>query len=82
MTTGDETGSEPLPSGSRPEVGSSSDGPSSGGAPTPAGAGFVFDDPLDRPSADDTDRGWGDAPADTADDDFTRFLNEKPPHHI
>ncbi|WP_433889926.1 hypothetical protein [Streptomyces sp. CA-111067] len=43
--------------------------------------GLVFDDPFDRPSADDSDRGWGDSPAGAADDDFARFLNEKPPHH-
>lgn len=49
-----------------------------------AAAGLVFDDPLDRPSADDTDRGWGESfsGTGTADDDFTRFLNEKPPHHL
>ena len=40
-----------------------------------------FDDPLDRPSADDSDRGWGESFS-SADDDFTRFLNEKPPHHL
>lgn len=45
-------------------------------------AGLVFDDPLDRPSSDDTDRGWGESSPGTADDDFTRFLNEKPPHHL
>ncbi|SHL95747.1 hypothetical protein [Actinacidiphila paucisporea] len=49
-------------------------------APSPAG--LVFDDPFDRPSADDTDRGWGDPTSGSADDDFTRFLSEKPPHHI
>jgi hypothetical protein len=43
---------------------------------------LVFDDPLDRPSADDTDRGWGDLPTGSADDDFARFLREKPPHHL
>ncbi len=47
-----------------------------------AGAALVFDDPLDRPSADDTDRGWGDSASGASDDDFTRFLNEKPPHHL
>jgi len=54
------------------------------GAPTAtaSGAGLVFDDPFDRVSADDTDRGWGGSSADTADEDFTRFLNEKPPHHL
>lgn len=49
--------------------------------PLPASA-LVFDDPLDRPSSDDTDRGWGEAVSASADDDFTRFLNEKPPHHL
>lgn len=53
--------------------------PGTGGG---TGAGLVFDDPLDRPSADDTDRGWGDSAPGAADDDFTRFLNEKPPHHL
>jgi hypothetical protein len=47
-----------------------------------ASAALVFDDPLDRPSADDTDHGWGGSFAGTADDEFTRFLNEKPPHHL
>jgi acetyl-CoA synthetase len=47
-----------------------------------SGAGLVFDDPFDRPSSDDTDRGWGESSSGAADDDFTRFLNEKPPHHL
>lgn len=51
-------------------------------AASTSGPGLVFDDPLDRVSADDTDRGWGGSPADSTDDDFTRFLNEKPPHHL
>lgn len=47
---------------------------------------LVFDDPLSRPSSDDTDRGWGertegDGAADSA-ADLRRFLDEKPPHHI
>lgn len=54
--------------------------PRSGSGPAPAA--LVFDDPLDRPSTDDTDRGWGDLPSGSADDDFTRFLSEKPPHHL
>ncbi|MFE9256200.1 hypothetical protein [Streptomyces sp. NPDC006879] len=43
-----------------------------------------FDDPLDRPSADDSDRGWGDRPlADSGSAaDLARFLDEKPPHHL
>lgn len=45
-------------------------------------AALIFDDPLDRPSADDTDRGWGDRPSGSADDDLARFLSEKPPHHL
>ncbi|NYV75300.1 hypothetical protein, partial [Streptomyces sp. UH6] len=45
--------------------------PSAPSAPSPGAAGpgprvpkaaLVFDDPLDRQSADDTDRGWGDGP--------------------
>ncbi|MFJ8863700.1 hypothetical protein ACIRD8_35460 [Streptomyces sp. NPDC102451] len=43
---------------------------------------LVFDDPLDRQSADDTDQGWGErAPAGSA-SELARFLDEKPPHHI
>jgi hypothetical protein len=54
--------------------------------PPTTGAGasgqLIFDDPLDRLSSDDTDGGWGGALSGTADDDFTRFLSEKPPHHL
>ncbi|WP_190034154.1 hypothetical protein [Streptomyces fructofermentans] len=45
-------------------------------------AALVFDDPLSRPSADDTDRGWGDRPSGDSAADLARFLDEKPPHHI
>ncbi|MET9080919.1 hypothetical protein ACIPX0_17970 [Streptomyces sp. NPDC090075] len=49
-------------------------------------AALIFDDPLDRQSSDDTDRGWGDRPSgDSAADsaaDLRRFLDEKPPHHL
>ncbi|AZS86714.1 hypothetical protein AB0465_17425 [Streptomyces griseoviridis] len=47
-------------------------------------AALVFDDPLDRQSADDTDHGWGERPAADRDSaaDLKRFLDEKPPHHI
>jgi hypothetical protein len=55
-------------------------GASSGPAAAPSG--LVFDDPFDRPSADDTDRGWGELPTGSADDDFARFLSQKPPHHL
>ncbi|MEU0402095.1 hypothetical protein ABZ318_18025 [Streptomyces sp. NPDC006197] len=44
---------------------------------------LVFDDPLDRQSADDTDRGWGERPpAGGSAADLARFLDEKPPHHL
>lgn len=47
-------------------------------------AALVFDDPLDRQSSDDTDRGWGESATTTGDAaaDLKRFLDEKPPHHI
>ena len=48
-------------------------------APRPRNA-LIFDDPLSQQSSDDTDRGWGDRPASTA--DLSRFLDEKPPHHV
>ncbi|MGW6578134.1 hypothetical protein ACWF76_01850 [Streptomyces globisporus] len=44
---------------------------------------LIFDDPLDRQSADDTDQGWGERPpAGGSAADLARFLDEKPPHHI
>ncbi|MFJ4970885.1 hypothetical protein [Streptomyces sp. NPDC088755] len=44
---------------------------------------LIFDDPLDRQSADDTDRGWGERPSGgSGAADLARFLDEKPPHHI
>ncbi|MEU7165174.1 hypothetical protein AB0A70_11090 [Streptomyces morookaense] len=49
--------------------------------PRDPAAALIFDDPLSRPSADDTDRGWGDERPSAA-ADLARFLNEKPPHHI
>ncbi|MGK5632674.1 hypothetical protein [Streptomyces sp. URMC 123] len=50
-------------------------------APTPSAA-LIFDDPLGRPSSDDTDRGWGERPSGDSASDLARFLDEKPPHHI
>jgi hypothetical protein len=47
--------------------------------PMPA---LVFDDPLTRPSSDDTDRGWGERAEGDSAADLRRFLDEKPPHHI
>ncbi|WP_171166793.1 hypothetical protein [Streptomyces sp. I05A-00742] len=51
--------------------------------PQPAAA-LIFDDPLDRQSSDDTDRGWGERPVTGQGSaaDLARFLDEKPPHHI
>ncbi|MFD0022197.1 hypothetical protein [Streptomyces sp. NPDC058382] len=46
-------------------------------------AALVFDDPLDQQSSDDTDRGWGErAPSGSSAADLSRFLDEKPPHHV
>ncbi|WP_234343403.1 hypothetical protein [Streptomyces sp. NRRL F-5123] len=50
--------------------------------PAVAPSGLIFDDPFDRPSPDDADRGWGELPTGSADDDFARFLSQKPPHHL
>ncbi|HEX5569360.1 MAG TPA: hypothetical protein VFY14_20985 [Streptomyces sp.] len=46
-------------------------------------AALDFTDPLSVPSDDDTDRGWNERPG-TGDgaDELTRFLEEKPPHHL
>ncbi|MFF4118827.1 hypothetical protein [Streptomyces sp. NPDC001714] len=51
-------------------------------APRDPKAALIFDDPLDRQSSDDTDRGWGDRPAGDSAADLKRFLDEKPPHHL
>ncbi|QLE72466.1 hypothetical protein FGW37_13410 [Streptomyces rectiverticillatus] len=49
----------------------------------PAAAALIFDDPLSQQSSDDTDRGWGERPASGGSAaDLSRFLDEKPPHHI
>ncbi|MFI8852599.1 hypothetical protein [Streptomyces sp. 891-h] len=53
--------------------------------PRDVAASLVFDDPLSRPSSDDTDWGWGEGAGGTSgggDADLARFLDEKPPHHI
>ncbi|MET7653304.1 MULTISPECIES: hypothetical protein [unclassified Streptomyces] len=57
---------------------------SSASEPRDPKAALIFDDPLDRQSSDDTDRGWGERPASEADSaaDLKRFLDEKPPHHV
>ncbi|MEV5596962.1 hypothetical protein [Streptomyces sp. NPDC052496] len=48
-----------------------------------AAAALIFDDPLDRQSSDDTDRGWGERPSGGGSAaDLARFLDEKPPHHL
>jgi hypothetical protein len=56
--------------------------PSPDAEPRDPKAALVFDDPLSRPSADDTDRGWGERPTGDSAADLARFLDEKPPHHI
>ncbi|MGV9706339.1 hypothetical protein [Streptomyces sp. NPDC003483] len=58
--------------------------PSGPARPAPRKPTLVFDDPLNRQSSDDTDRGWGERPDGDADSaaDLRRFLDEKPPHHI
>ncbi|MEV1045220.1 hypothetical protein [Streptomyces sp. NPDC049916] len=54
--------------------------PPEGPKPKPV---LVFDDPLDRQSADDTDQGWGERPSvGGSASDLARFLDEKPPHHL
>ncbi|MFC8231303.1 hypothetical protein [Streptomyces sp. NPDC057287] len=66
--------SKPPQQQSRPEQ------PRSESRPKPPA--LIFDDPLDRQSSDDTDQGWGErAPGGSA-ADLSRFLDEKPPHHI
>jgi hypothetical protein len=47
----------------------------------PLPPGLVFDDPLDRPTSDDTDLGWGDRPSDSGGRDLDWYLSQKPPHH-
>lgn len=41
---------------------------------------LVFDDPLSRPSQDDTDSGWGGSEGDSARDEAW-YRRETPPHH-
>ncbi|GAA2240511.1 hypothetical protein GCM10010145_02800 [Streptomyces ruber] len=58
---------------------------SSAPGPRDPGAALIFDDPLSRRSADDTDHGWGEPAGDAERDgaaDLRRFLDEKPPHHL
>ncbi|SEQ55299.1 hypothetical protein [Streptomyces radiopugnans] len=56
-----------------------------GAAPRDPASALDFSDPLSRPSADDTDRGWGERPEAGGEGgaaDLARFLDEKPPHHL
>jgi hypothetical protein len=64
-------------------------------AGTPAGAPYpgamadeekkrpalVFDDPLARPSRDDTDSGWGESSGAESVRDEAWYRRETPPHH-
>lgn len=36
---------------------------------------------LPEQTTDDTDRGWGERPAESDPDDLERFLSDRPPHH-
>ncbi|MEV8532802.1 hypothetical protein [Streptomyces sp. NPDC051211] len=75
MSTAPAPGSEPESPSAKP---AQPVAPSS--RPKPA---LIFDDPLDRQSSDDTDRGWGERPASAGSAaDLARFLDEKPPHHL
>ncbi|WP_424213300.1 hypothetical protein ACN20G_15125 [Streptomyces sp. BI20] len=65
----------------RPETGPAAETAETA-APTRPRPRIDFDDPLDRRSADDTDRGWGERPSGGASADLARFLDEKPPHHV
>jgi hypothetical protein len=47
--------------------------------PRPARARLVFEDPLSRPSHDDTDTGWGGEESGGRDEAWYR--RETPPHH-
>ncbi|GHE26698.1 hypothetical protein GCM10018771_01720 [Streptomyces cellulosae] len=68
-----------MPPRPRPYPGRMSTAPEPPREPKPA---LVFDDPLDQPTSDDTDRGWGERPSGDSAADLRRFLDEKPPHHI
>lgn len=72
----EDMSSTPKPSAPRPE----SLAPARSADPVVA---LVFDDPLERRSADDADHGWGERPEETGSAaDLLRFLDEKPPHHL
>ncbi|RBM16905.1 AMP-binding protein [Streptomyces sp. PT12] len=67
----------------RPYPGRVNDHAKPGRSPAHPASRLDFDDPLERPSSDDTDRGWGDeSPEDPGSGDLARFLRERPPHHL
>ncbi len=68
-----------MPPRPRPYPGRMSTAPEPSREPKPA---LVFDDPLDQPASDDTDRGWGERPNGDSAAELRRFLDEKPPHHL
>ncbi|MGK5533649.1 AMP-binding protein [Streptomyces sp. URMC 129] len=73
----------PLSPPARPYPGRMSDDPRPGPQRPDVLARLVFDDPLERRSADDADHGWGETPLeDGGAGDLARFLSEKPPHHL
>ncbi len=70
--------------GAGPYPGRMSTAPAPGSEPRDPKAALVFDDPLSRPSSDDSDHGWGERSGEGGESaaDLKRFLDEKPPHHI
>ncbi|MFJ9414572.1 hypothetical protein ACIRPT_10455 [Streptomyces sp. NPDC101227] len=83
MSTTREPASEPAPADEAPVARPATSGNTEMARPAARPAALIFDDPLDRQSSDDTDRGWGERPtASGSAADLARFLDEKPPHHL
>jgi hypothetical protein len=55
--------------------------PETVGEPKPGATRLVFDDPLDRQTSDDTDRGWGERPGGAGGRGLDWYLSQRPPHH-
>ncbi|MDH6706313.1 hypothetical protein P3T27_003036 [Kitasatospora sp. MAA19] len=54
-----------------------------GEQPAAPKARLVFRDPLDQPSRDDTDTGWGERPGagESGGRGLDWYLSQRPPHH-
>lgn len=66
MSTTREPAQTPGPQDASGADGSGDQAPATAPAPRPAhkpAARLIFDDPLNQQSSDDTDRGWGERPA-------------------